>query len=336
MEERVLISNPPYNMAWEVPPFAQIQSRFAECYVVPPKSNANYAFVLTGLEKNKRCVFLLPCSALSGGTKEEKAIREWLIENNWVEAVILCPDNMFEKTGISTCIIVLDKKKMSATTEMVDLRKKYTEEVREQNGQYGGASHTNRTYKKTVKVIPEEIAEKVLQAIAERLTIDEFCKSVTIEDLKEGKYTLLPSRYIDMAEVEEKHRNYADIVADINRIVREKNACKLTINEKIAKDIGFDIESYKEDQQDTGLNKLLEKLGAERLEKQNYFVTSKNKNEVRFENGGKEIMSSILMMIMQMWRQHIYYLNTEENRYLAELRDAILPDLMSGKIEIDP
>ena len=40
-------------------------------------------------------------------------------------------------------------------------------------------------------------------------------------------------------------------------------------------------------------------------------------------------------MILSNWKQHIYYLNNEENRYLMELRDAMLPDLMSGKIDLE-
>lgn len=48
---------------------------------------------------------------MSSNQKEEKAIREWLVEENLVEAVIICPDNMFESTGVGTCIIVLDKTK---------------------------------------------------------------------------------------------------------------------------------------------------------------------------------------------------------------------------------
>lgn len=79
---------------------------------------------------------------------------------------------------------------------------------------------------------------------------------------------------------------------------------------------------------------LLKQLGAEPLAKQNYFTASKNKNEIKFENGSKDILSSVLMMILNTWKQHIYYLNNEENHYLAELRDALLPDLMSGKIEL--
>ena len=63
-------------------------------------------------------------------------------------------------------------------------------------------------------------------------------------------------------------------------------------------------------------------------------MTSKKKNEIRFENNSKDILSSILVLILNSWKQHVFYLNQEENRYLAELRDALLPELMSGKIEV--
>ena len=93
---------------------------------------------------------------MSSNQKEEKAIREWLVEENLVEAVIICPDNMFESTGVGTCIIVLDKNKEHVTTEMIDIRNRYVEEIRDQKGQYGGTSHTNRIYQKKIKVIPEK------------------------------------------------------------------------------------------------------------------------------------------------------------------------------------
>lgn len=70
------------------------------------------------------------------------------------------------------------------------------------------------------------------------------------------------------------------------------------------------------------------------LERQGYFTASKKKNEIKFENNSKEQLSSVLIMILQNWKQHIYYLNKEENRYLAELRDALLPELMGGKIDL--
>lgn len=75
-----LISNPPYNMKWKLPVFAQLQPRFYDCEL-PPESNANFAFVLTALDKvNAKAVFILPCSALTGGLKQEEEIRKYLIE----------------------------------------------------------------------------------------------------------------------------------------------------------------------------------------------------------------------------------------------------------------
>ena len=164
-----------------------------------------------------------------------------------------------------------------------------------------------------------------------------FSKSVSPQTVAENNYILAPSRYIDFEEskAENKHREYAEIVNDINRVISEKNACKLTINESLAKKLGFDISLFhKENDNNETLGDLLKSLGADPLVKANYFATSKNKNEFKFENKSKDTVSSVLVMILQTWKQHIYYLITEENRYLTELRDALLPDLMSGEIII--
>ena len=47
-----------------------------------------------------------------------------------------------------------------------------------------------------------------------------------------------------------------------------------------------------------------------------------------------EHLSVIFMTALELWKQHIMYLNEQENIILAEYRDAILPELMSGKIEV--
>lgn len=330
-----LISNPPYNMKWIVPPFAQIQPRFYNCEV-PPESNANYAFVLTALEKSDRCVFILPCGALSTDTKQEKAIRKYLVDKNLIESIILCPDKMFEATNIPTCIIVFNKNKTDTYVRMIDMRQTYETEQRIQNGQWGGASKENRTYTKNVKVFTDEQMQKAIDCIENRKDVNEFSKLVTIQDVVEQDYLLTPSRYIEFQEKETTHREYCEIIEDINRIVREKNTCKLTVNETLAKSLGFDLNLYKaEHQNNEELDELLIKLKADKLLKHDYFTATKNKNEIKFENKDKEQLSSILIMILQTWKQHIYYLNQEENRYLAELRDALLPDLISGKIDLN-
>ena len=330
-----LISNPPYNMKWIVPPFAQIQPRFYNCEV-PPESNANYAFVLTALEKSDRCVFILPCGVVSADTKQEKEIRKYLVDKNLIESIILCPDKMFEATNIPTCIIVFNKNKTDTYVRMIDMRQTYETEQRIQNGQWGGASKENRTYTKNVKVFTDEQMQKAIDCIENKTDVNEFSKLVTIQDVVEQDYLLTPSRYIEFQEKETTHREYYEIIEDINRIVREKNACKLTINETLAKSLGFDLNLYKAERQNNEeLDELLINLKADKLLKHDYFTATKNKNEIKFENKDKDQLSSILIMVMQTWKQHIYYLNQEENRYLAELREAFLPDLLSGKIELN-
>lgn len=70
------------------------------------------------------------------------------------------PGDMFESTSIPTCLLIFDKHKETRRIAMIDLSDKCEEEVRDQRGQYGGASHEGRTYHKTVKVIPDGMLEK--------------------------------------------------------------------------------------------------------------------------------------------------------------------------------
>lgn len=331
-----LISNPPYNMKWLPPMFAQLEPRF-EKSGVPPDSNANFAFVLTALEMiDDKAAFLLPGSVLAPKNQAEAGILEYLIEANLIEAVITCPDSMFESTSISVCILVVNKRKKTACIEFVDMRKTFEIEVRDQNGQFGESSHTKRTYHKKIKVFSQEQIQRALTAISEQKNEPGFCKSASIEDVKEKGYVLNPGRYIEFEEAENKHRSYADIVADYNRVVREKNSLKITMNESLAKSLGL-YETFllmKQSQETTGTFHPLEALIGQKMEKENFITISKNAGEFKVENKSRDSLSVILAQILSLWRQHIMYLNSEENRYLAELRDALLPDLMSGKMKV--
>ncbi len=327
-----VISNPPYNLRWN----AYDADPHFRGFVTPPESNANYAFILTAFDMADRSVLILPCGICTAATNEEMAIRQALVERNYIDAVISCPDRMFESTSIAVVILVLDKNKTDETVEFVDLRKKVHTEIREQNGQYGGSSHTNRVYKKEVNVFSNEVMNDVLMHISNRDSIAGYCAPANITDIRAQQYKLSPNLYIEPEEETARHRDYKDIVTDINRVITDKNRCRLTINESLARKIGFDVELLENGKVSMNeANKLLKGIGADEIIKDDYFRTSKVKNEIRFENAVKEGLSSVIMMTLNMWKQHIYYLNNEENRYLAELRDAMLPDLMSGKIELE-
>lgn len=327
----ICISNPPYNMKWVQEPFIQLDERFLR-FGVPPASNANYVFVLSALRAARRCALILPKVVLQGTAGDEKEIISNLVNANKIDSIVLNPDSMFECTSIGTCVLCLDSEKNTAFTTFIDARQTYTETIREQRGQYGGKSHTNRVYTKAVKEYNAEQIDRIVSAVMGYSSEAEFSKSVNIENIKANGYNLAPSRYIEFSEQEVPHRSYPDIVADINRTRKEQNCCKLVINETLAKRLGFNLTLFSHENDD-GLEQLLVKIAGKGLEKCDYIQFTKKKNELTFKNTSSESISSVLMMILTAWKQHIYYLNEEENRYLAELRDALLPEL-SGKIEL--
>lgn len=330
------ISNPPYNMKWEIPVFAQVQSRFNKCEL-PPESNANYAFILTAMDKADKATFILPCGVLTTSTKQEQTIRKYLVDENLIESIITCPDDMFESTSIPVCLITLNRNKKNTLIQMVDMRDKFEIKIRQQNGQFGGNSHTNRTYKKEIKVITDEQMKEVIECINENRNINGFCYAASIEEIKINDYILQPGRYVGVESKDIERRSYDNIIEDINRVIRDKNVLKITINETLARDIGFlDLkESLNQSNQIVeSMNVRFKTFTDKKILKSDYLTLSKVKNEIKIENKDKEKLSEIIRLLLPMWKQHVMYLNNEENRYLTELRDTLLPDLMSGKIKV--
>lgn len=327
----VSISNPPYNIKWEPPTPLENDIRFP---VIPPASNANYAFVLNCLARAKeKAVLILPNGIMSERTEYD--CRQYLVDNDLIETVIIMPEKMFEVTSISTCILVLNKnKKHKGEILFIDSRKNCIVEEREQNGQFGGASHTNRTYKKAYNVLSAENMQKIFDVIESRENKGEFSAIKKNEEVAENEYMLMPSRYIEFCEQEQPHRSFQEIADNINYISRMQNACKLVINETIAKGLGLDMETFKQGKENSKqMQEQMKSLGID-LEIEDYIQFTKNKNEFVFKCNDKEFLPDILIQFFNVWKNQIALLNTMQNQYLAELRDALLPDLMSGKIEL--
>ena len=83
----------------------------------------------------------------------------------------------------------------------------------------------------------------------------------------------------------------------------------------------------------TDWNEELKSFGIQ-IDKESCLSVSKKKNEIKIEQQDKEIASELIMQIINSWKAHIMYLNNKQNILLAELRDALLSDLMSGKIQL--
>lgn len=169
-----IVSNPPYNIRWDAPTPLLADERFLN-KPIPPSSNANFAFVLTALNQMKpggRCAFVLPCGVLS--SDPEREVREWLVDSGMVERVISLPDKMFESTGIPTCVMVFSHGNQKV--KFFDCRQKAAQEQRDQNGQFGGASHENRTYHKMVNVLPDDLIHRLCMACEDMVKPPKNCK----------------------------------------------------------------------------------------------------------------------------------------------------------------
>lgn len=327
-----IISNPPYNIKWTAPVPVFDNEIFCD-KPVPPESNANYAFLFTAISRmnyDGKIAFVLPNGVTS--FKPETDCRKYLIDNGLLESVIGLPDNMFECTSIGTCIYVISKGNKSV--KMYDCRKEAVQETRDQRGQFGGNSHTNRVYHKTVNVLPDELIQELC---GECKSVPDFSEVVPPEKIQENKYILAPNRYIqyDYSNQESEHRNLKDIVMNINYITQMQNSCKLVINETLAKKFGLDIELYKQSkQQSIDMHDTMKELLNLELETEDYIQFTKAKNELCFKCNSKEILSDIFIQFLSVWKNQIALLNTMQNQYLTELREAMLPDLMSGKLQL--
>lgn len=329
----VTISNPPYNLKWKHPFFASSQPRFE--FGVPPESNANFSFILTALENTERAVFLLPNSVLSTGNKCELKIKENLVNSNYIEAVIALPGNMFESTAIPTCLIVLNKKKEHYKVVMINLQEKATKQKRKQRGQ-SGKTNVKRVYEKEFNILSNDVVDEVLEVIENKTDKLGMAKTVSISDIKCKDYNLSPLRYIDLDMGDGASRSYKNIVGDMNRVIAKKNAVKITINENMAKSLGLyelAVDFNNGDRMNQTVNQALKCVGL-KIEKEDVMTLSRSK-EMKIDVKDFSDLPEIISLFLNMWRQRMMMLNNEEIILLTELRDALLPDLMTGKLSLD-
>ena len=128
-----IVSNPPYSIKWvgDADPTLINDERFAPAGKLAPKSKADFAFIMHSLNhlsnKGRAAIVCFPGIFYRGGA--EKTIRQYLVDNNFVEAVIALPDNLFFGTSIATYILVLAKNKFQDKTLFIDASQFYKKET---------------------------------------------------------------------------------------------------------------------------------------------------------------------------------------------------------------
>lgn len=183
-----IVSNPPYSVKWigSDDPTLINDERFAPAGVLAPKSKADFAFVLHALNylssKGRAVIVCFPGIFYRGGA--EKKIREYLIDNNYVESVISLAPNLFFGTNISVNILVLSKHKTDNKTQFIDASKLFKVET-----------NTN--------VLTEANIEQIMRLFDGKADSDYLAKSVDNTDIAINDYNLSVSAYVEAEDTHE-------------------------------------------------------------------------------------------------------------------------------------
>ena len=210
-----IVSNPPYSIKWEgdANPVLINDPRFAPAGVLAPKSKADLAFVMHALAwlapNGTAAIVSFPGIMYRGGA--EQKIRQYLVDNNFVEAVIQLPDNLFFGTSIATCILVLKKGKRDNSVLFIDATKECVKV-------------TNNN-----KLTDANIAN-VLKAFADRKTVKHFAALVPHEDIAAQDYNLSVSTYVEQEDTREKI-DIVQLEAELEEIVKRENELRKAIDQ---------------------------------------------------------------------------------------------------------
>lgn len=214
----VIVSNPPYSIKWEGDdnPVLINDPRFSPAGVLAPKSKADMAFIMHSLSwlatNGTASIVCFPGIMYRGGA--EKKIRQYLIDNNYIDCIIQLPDNLFYGTSIATCIMVLKKSKADNKTLFIDASKECVKV-------------TNNN-----KLTDENIAN-ILKVYTDRCDVDYVAHLASYDEIKENDFNLSVSTYVEAEDT----REVIDIVklnAEIEEIVAREQVLRNEIAKIIA------------------------------------------------------------------------------------------------------
>jgi type I restriction enzyme M protein len=177
-----IVSNPLYSVKWigADDPTLINDERFAPAGVLAPKSKADFAFVLHALSylssKGRAAIVCFPGIFYRCGA--EQKIRQYLVDNNYVETVISLAPNLFYGTTIAVNILVLSKHKTDTTTQFIDASGLFKKE-------------TNNN------VLLDSHIEQIMAVFDSKANVDHFAKSVPFEQVAANDYNLSVSSHVE-------------------------------------------------------------------------------------------------------------------------------------------
>lgn len=208
-----IVSNPPHSTKWEGKnnPLNINDPRFSPAGVVAPASKADLAFTMHMLSwlstEGTAAIVEFPGVLYRGGA--EKKIREYLIRENFVDAVIQLPADLFFGTTIATCVLVLKKSKTTSDILFVDASAEFTRQDSKN------------------KLAPEHI-DRIAETVLSRTEEQHFSKLVSNDDALANDANLSVGTYVEKPDT----REVIDIV-ELNARIKDIVAREQELRDQI-------------------------------------------------------------------------------------------------------
>ena len=210
-----IVSNPPYSIKWagKDNPILINDERFAPAGVLAPSSKADLAFTMHMLSwlspKGTAAIVEFPGVLYRGGA--EQKIRQYMIDNNFVDTVIQLPQDLFFGTSIATCILVLKKNKSDNNILFVDA----TDEC---------VRTTNKNK------LSDENIENIVSLLKDRKSVENKSYLATYEEVKDNDYNISVNSYLKTVgedttiDIEEVNKKLSEVVPRQQKIREELEA----------------------------------------------------------------------------------------------------------------
>jgi type I restriction enzyme M protein len=247
-----IMANPPFNLKKWYNINLSKDARWAD-YGIPPAGNANYAWILHMLSKLKPgkgvAGFLLANGAL--GDADAAAIRQKLIENDKIEAIVVLPRELFYTTDISVTMWILNENKKGGMWHGRKLRNREKEILFMDLRQWRENS-VKGEQKKKVELKPDQIkraAEIYFKWQSEgtdgaNYAEPELYRSVGFEEIKSNNFSLIPSRYIEFVDRDtniDYHQVLTETAKTVSDLLERQRKNDETLRNSL-KELGYECE----------------------------------------------------------------------------------------------
>lgn len=226
-----ILANPPFNIsdyAWNAE-----DPRWK--YGIPPKGNANYAWIehiISKLSINGVAGFVMANGSMSNTLKDEVTIRRNIVEAGLVDCIVAMPSNLFYNVTIPVCLWFLSKKKANRKDKIlfIDARKFGYMETR---------VHRELTSDEIQKICDIYHSWQNNNGYED---IVGFCKSISLSEVRENNYLLMPGRYVGLESQVESSESFDDqmrtLSADLFALFNKSNLLAQAIKKNLS-EIGY-------------------------------------------------------------------------------------------------